>query len=483
MSDVFSAYLKQDRSNENKRTGQRIIKIENIAGDVKKTMLYGTDINDTQPSSCTDDETGRIVFHDRRNRKSFEMNDELFSRHTLLLGGTGSGKTNVEYQCEEKIFSRLTKRDVVFVFDPKGDQFRRLHKKCPYGYIVIGNQKEYEMVTSRWICFEELIDSSARRMEANCKELAKELFIGRESSSQPFFAQSAADLTAKVMIDFLRRGDMDPEGFVCFLKEASPKKFDDLIKRNRDFESARMYFGSPEKLTNQALGVFGYITSMVNDLFQDIFAGQNPEVYDENGHRISCEAPGFSMRNLVRNRGGIVVFIEYDLTKSESLGPIYRILIDLASKEAMNQKEESVDGNIWFFLDEFKLLPNSQHIDNILNYGRSLGIKVIAGLQSVSQLNEVYGEEKAATILSGFTNLISFRTADPVTREYIVSRFGKNYYNLSFHVNSDDPTNIQVNGNTVEDWDILALKTGDAFVSLYGAEPFRFEFAEYKGDR
>lgn len=52
----------------------------------------------------------------------------------------------------------------------------------------------------------------------------------------------------------------------------------------------------------------------------------------------------------------------------------------------------TAEGNVYLMCDEFKLLPNLQHIEDGVNFGRSLGVKIIAGIQSIEQLYEIYGE-------------------------------------------------------------------------------------------
>lgn len=78
----------------------------------------------------------------------------------------------------------------------------------------------------------------------------------------------------------------------------------------------------------------------------------------------------FSMRNTVRKKGGTAIFIEYDLTVGEVMTPMYRLLIDLALKEALGRTEEK--GNVYLILDELKLLPKLKHLDDALNFGRSI---------------------------------------------------------------------------------------------------------------
>lgn len=76
--------------------------------------------------------------------------------------------------------------------------------------------------------------------------------------------------------------------------------------------------------------------------------------------------------------------------------------------------------------DEFKLIPLLEHIEDGVNFGRSMGLKILAGIQSIEQLVDIYGESRAMNIMAGFSTLISFRTNDMSSREYVSNLYGKN---------------------------------------------------------
>lgn len=59
------------------------------------------------------------------------------------------------------------------------------------------------------------------------------------------------------------------------------------------------------------------------------------------------------MRELVRQKGGRMIFVEYDLSVGGTLTPIYTLLFDLAIKEALSRKNER--GQRLFAVDEFRL--------------------------------------------------------------------------------------------------------------------------------
>ncbi len=446
--------------------------------DVERMVLYGTDLRKSRIpiETALPGSDHQIVFQDVQGR-SFGMGESLLSKHLLLLGGIGCGKTNVFHFIIESLLCRMDHNDVMLIFDTKGDFKNKFYSQRNADHWLIGNDIQYTNISRSWNIFDEMKEQDGhfgRESELVAKEIAKQLFIGRESSTQPFFSQAASDLVAKVLIHLMREStrnhtenQLNTDKFVQFLKTADIQKYHEMItdRYNPDFASAQFYFGKPgEKLTAQALGIFGYINSMVNDLFIGIFSERK-------------WAGSFSMRNIVREKAKRVIFIEYDLSVGEVLGPMYRLMFDLALKEALGGRSMN-RGNTYLIIDEFKLLPDLMHIDDALNFGRSLGVKVFAGLQSIDQLYHIYGEDRGKALISGFMNSFCFQTFDLDSRKFIMERFGEKYENLAFHSRAV-PISVQRQGYVVEDWNILDLKVGQAYINLVGYDPFLFHFLDY----
>ena len=445
--------------------------------DVERTVLYGRDLRKCKiPQETLAPGKFRVAFRDRQGQ-GFGLSEELLSKHLLLLGGIGSGKTNVFHFIIESLEKRMTNDDVMIIFDTKGDFKRKFYDPMNPNHLLLGNDSHYANISRSENLFDEMKmpdGSFGKESELIAKEIAKQLFVGRESETQPFFSMAAADLVAKVMIHTMRlakerhiENEIDTDWLVHFLQTATREKYYEMITdpRNRDFAGAESYLGKPtEKMTPQALGIMGYINSMLNDLFVGVFA--------ERGR-----AGSISMRSLVRNKGRKILFVEYDLSVGETLGPMYRLLFDLALKEALGGRSEK-KGNTYLIIDEFKLLPNLIHIDDALNYGRSLGVKVIAGLQSINQLYAIYGSDRGKVLAAGFMNCFCFQTFDLDSRRFIMERFGETYENLAMNSRSN-PISVQRNGHVVEDWNILDMKVGQAYISLVGYDPFLFQFSYY----
>lgn len=441
---------------------------------VDRKIIIGDEIT-TAPANTFS--TGNPVIHFPNNEsyKGFDLDEEILSKHLLLLGGIGSGKTNTFYHLIGTIKERMTKDDIMFIFDSKGDYKELFYDSNNRNHILIGSNPCYQSITYCWDLFGELTQKNGiydeRESMLTAKEIAKQMFSGRESSIQPFFTNASADIVSKIMIYLLRHNkatELSTNKLVEYIKNTSAVSLHNMLVDEKDFKNAATYLGirSNEKgaylgLGDQGQGVLGTINSMVNDLLVGPFAE------DYGSHK------RISMRELVKNKGKKIVFIEYDIALGETLGPIYRILFDLVLKEALGGREQS--GNVYLFMDELSLAPNMLHLQNGLNFGRSKNVKIIAGLQSITQLHDIYGQSRGDVIAAGFMNSFCFQTWDLSSRRFVSERFGDNYQHITYW-NKGEHFSHQREGRVVEDWDIIDLEVGEAFINLASKKPVRFKY-------
>jgi type IV secretory pathway TraG/TraD family ATPase VirD4 len=233
----------------------------------------------------------------------------------------------------------------------------------------------------------------------------------------------------------------------------------DLLADSPDANAILSYVGGDNA---QSQGVLSEMYSIMREILIGVFA----------------ERGTFSMREFVRRKGNRTLFIEYDLSIGSMLTPVYRLMFDLALKEALGRNKPQ--GNVYLICDEFKLLPHLRHIDDGVNFGRSLGVKVFAGVQSIEQLYEIYGQSRGRNIAAGFSSVYAFRSNDTATREFVSGLFGKNIVMERYQRLDNQMIEEKRNGQTVEDWDMNTLKVGEAIVGLPFSQPFRFHFDMYK---
>ena len=401
----------------------------------------------------------------------FEINEDIMSRHILLLGGSGCGKTNVFCYTVETLRSQMTDEDVAIIFDTKGEFYDWFSKDGDY---VIGNSARFRSISYTWNIFDEILADGDDEVSIsmNARELASALFHDRGSSTQPFFCNAAKDIFRGVILHFIRQAKMDPNGWnkklnnkdlIKAFQSFRVENYMKIFNYYPDLRSLLSYFGDGK--SNQALGVFGELNSMLSEYFVGILAEHNPN-------------RSISMRNAVRQKSGKAIFVEYDLAVGETLTPVYRLLIDQALKEALSRTKKG--GNVFVIADEFKLLPKLQHIDDALNFGRGLGVRVMAGIQSIDQLYDVYGQDKGAVIASGFGSVFAFHTNDGSSRDYITKRFGTNI--MVYEYNDTQRNRMAAkerDGNTVEEWEQLELGLGQAIIGLGYDAPFLYQFEKY----
>jgi len=387
------------------------------------------------------------------------LDAELLSRHLMFLGGIGTGKTNAFEQIIAGLRRSMTPDDVMIIFDTKGDFYRAFYRP---GDVVISNDNTATGPggADYWNIFNEI--ENDEHMEENIVEISKSLFHQKlEKTSQPFFPNAAKDLFAAVLTHFTRNKDtLKGDNFTLrsFLDSSPTVQLREMLSQHEDMKAMVSYIADDRSPQTQG------VMSELQQLSREIFLGN----FKKQGN--------LSMRNLVRSKGGRLIFVEYDIGVGAMLSPIYSLLFDMAIKEALCRKKS--EGSVYFIADEFRLIPNLQHVDDAVNFGRSLGVKFMIGIQNIEQVYECYGEQRARSIMSGFLTSVAFRVNDASSKKYIKDLHGENRKRETYMsaVQTRGVTENVRDAFVVEDWDISNLGLGEAIIGLPGKPPFKFKF-------
>jgi type IV secretory pathway TraG/TraD family ATPase VirD4 len=427
-------------------------------------VFEGYELKPAPPTMTATGARCRLVGMDSSGGEVYvPLDDDLFSHHILFLGGIGTGKTNAIFHILAQLRKSMTKDDVMLIFDTKGDFHKEFYRQ---GDIVISNDNKATGPSGPdyWNIFREVGQGEA--LEENLIEITRTLFYEKtQRSNQPFFPNAARDLLTAILLHFSRSSDremMNNAALRDFLDQSPSAALREMLQEHKDLKAMVSYIADDR--SPQTQGVFSELQQMVREILVGNFR----------------RAGSLSTREAIRGKGGRAIFIEYDLGIGNMLTPIYRLLLDLAIKEALCR--EKSEGNVWFVIDEFRLVPNLQHVDDGVNFGRSLGAKFIISVQNIAQVFHAYGESLARSILSGFMTTVAFRVNDTATREFIQGLFGKNRKREAY------VSSVQTRGlveqvreaNVVEDWDIASLPIGRAIIGLPGQEPFLFHFKRYR---
>jgi type IV secretory pathway TraG/TraD family ATPase VirD4 len=429
---------------------------------MKQTSVF--DGNELQSSAPSIPAEGVRCFlqgqsSDRRPTK-VPLSDDLLSKHMLFIGGIGMGKTNGIFQIIAQLRERMTPNDVMLIFDTKGDFYNAFYRK---GDIVISNDEKATGPTGEdyWNVFQEI--DSGTSVEEEIVEIARALFYERtQQSSQPFFPNAARDLFSGLLLNFLRTGSKCTNAHLrTFLDQSPSSEIRAVLQQHDDLKAMVSYIADDR--SPQTQGVISELQQHVREIFLGNFRKDG----------------SLSIRKSIRAKGERIIFVEYDLGIGGMLTPIYQLLMDMAIKEALSRKKS--EGNVWFIIDEFRLIPNLEHIDDGVNFGRSLGAKFIIGVQNVEQVFDAYGEARAHSILSGLLTTIAFHVNDAASRDFIQGLFGRNRKKEVYMASVQSRGIVEQvrDAHVVEDWDIANLGIGEAIIGMPGYEPFLFKFDKF----
>ena len=451
----------------------------NRNGGIYTRALFGHNIRDNPvPEETADRRRGPFaVFQDPVSGKVIGLNKESLSLGCLAVAAPGGGKTNLFDMILSRLLTAMDNQDVIIIFDTKGDYLAEFGSRIPEEErVVIGSGWEYRKITSYHNIFAEIMPRGADGKlvytpdsDVDALEIAELFFQQMHSETQPVFPAMAEQIVAGIIIYFMRRywredqSRLNNQELIHFFQSRTTEELKAVFEEDymEDYKSCISYISGKG---TQTQGVNSYIGAILRKMFIGPFAMADP-------------AREFSMMHILTGRKRTVVFIEYDLKRGNALAPMYGILIDQALKNALGGRGDTRK-NVYLLLDEWALLPKLKYAADSLSFGRSQGVKVMAGIQNISAIEDLYGEAGARNILAGFQNIFAFRITDYHTRRFLVERLGENYQNISFSAQNES-ANIQYTGHTLEEWDLMELELGQAAVVLAGEAPFLFRFPRY----
>lgn len=393
----------------------------------------------------------------------------VLSKHILAIGSIGSGKTNCLFHMVRSAAPQLGANDRMVLFDAKGDYEAEFGEP---GDKVIGSVAGRN--TAVWNLFADIMETPSSEPDAEMlRQIASTLFRKQiERSNNPTFPSGARDLFIGLATAFVRREQAAGRanwnsinnGALkrFFLTEVSdPERIEQLIAPHRDLAWLHMYILAPKSATTQSY--LAPLLAVVSEMFVGCFGAEGE----------------FSIRHWISSGSGRL-FIEYDPEYGCMMDSMYTVLLDLAMRHSIGRAARGV-GSIFFVLDELPVIPPLAYLDQIVNFGRSLGIKVIAGMQNSSQMEDKYGESMAVSIMSGFSTFLCFHLFDEKSRELVKQRHGRNLRSVSsLKPNGRDDIAQLQEFSVVEDWDITGLSDGRCIISLPSGEPFIFHPELYR---
>ena len=356
------------------------------------------------------------------------------TQHILLTGTTGSGKTNMLNELLPQI--QLQKQRAI-IFDVTGAFVDRFFN--PETDILLNPLEEN---SAHWLPWNDCANDS----EFNA--LAAAFVDGGSITSDKYWEEAAQKVLAVALAKEAQRKSI--ESLLDIIAKASLTDFCNYFK---DTFAAAFVSKEAEK------GTASVRSTLLNKIER--------LKYLKDGGK-------FSIKDWVNNGTGWL-FITSKPNQLDTLRPLISAWIDIAIKGMFERPHSASNDKMWFILDELPALQKIPALKIGLAQGRKYGACVVAGIQNISQLEEIYGAAGSTSLLDMFNTRFYFAVSDNQIAEYASKSlgaaeveetkeslsYGSNTMRDGVNINSNNVTKPLIMPNQIKD-----LKPRTCYVKL-----------------
>lgn len=346
--------------------------------------------------------------------------------HNMIIGSTGSGKS----QALSFPFIRVMAKagESMIVTDPKGELYEGTAnelKERGYNIILLNfrdpqNGNCWNPFTLPYKLYKEgNIDKATELLE----DLAKNILYDESSKGQdPFWENTSADYFTGLSLALFQDAEEaqinlnsinlmstigeDKIGGTTYIKEY----FSDKDQSSGAYINVASTLMAPTDTKGSILSVFK----------QKIKLFSSRENLSE-----MLSHSDFDLEDIGRNKTAVFIVIQDEKKTYHPLVTIflkqcYETLVRVAQETGGKLKYRTN-----FLLDEFANMPPLTDVDAMVSAARSRNIKLSFIIQNFSQLNDVYGKEKAETIRGNCGNTIYLLSTELAALEEISKMCGE----------------------------------------------------------
>lgn len=314
------------------------------------------------------------------------------TQHTLIMGTTGAGKTQLMAPLLEEIRAR---GDRAIIYD-KMRSFVPTFYDPDAGDVILNPLDER---CPDWSPFQDaktLIDYT---------QMAEALMPTPKGASDPFWIESARLVFAVTAFQLTKMGKRTNKDLIHMLLKSDMSELADFL--NGSLASAAVSAENPKT----TMSIRATMTSQLWPFEPLIRPG---------AHR-----KPFSIREWVSNdEGSGFLFLTSRSDQHAIMRPMISVWMDLAINAIMAQTRNS-DRTVWVFLDELPSLNVLPSLEKGLAEGRQFGAAFVLGIQTLSQLESIYGKEIAKTVTGLARTKVILNLADPDTAKEAASYIGR----------------------------------------------------------
>ena len=318
------------------------------------------------------------------------------TRHCLIMGSTGSGKTNLMHNLLPQV---KQKEQPAIVIDQTGEMIARYYN--PQRGDIIFNP--FDGRSKNWDFWQDC--STSEELERFSKILFSFNRKRSRSHSDPFWEQSAQYVFNDCAEYLIRTGNTSLTALKRLAIEANLEELQKKLKGT----AAERYLNDDSK---------GVATSILSTLATNA----KPISYLSDDNTKGTFSLKEHFKN-IKSGSNAWLFLSTKPSSRELTLPLIACLTELGLSELMNigidQKRK-----VWCIFDELASLGNLPAFTPLMAEGRKYGACVVACVQSLNQIYDHYGAYAGSSIFGQFGTCFFFRNTEPAIAKMFSSMCG-----------------------------------------------------------
>ena len=319
---------------------------------------------------------------------SFRLPVKEETKHCLTIGRPGTGKTVFLSQVVERLIQRNAKG---VIYDFKGDYVSRFYD--PNRDILFN---PLDQRCAGWNLFSDI------KTKLDINVMASSL-IPPVYTGDTFWNDAARGVFSGIL-HHLWRNEQRTNADIWTGVTAPGEQIHEWLRNTPEGQTGFRYI--EDASSKQALSVFATMMQYTA-AFEYMSQGDSTFSVSE---WLTNERPGF-------------IFVTNQSDLKDTLKPILSLFIDFLGKKLLSLPDD-LQRRVFFLLDEFGTLQRLSSIKELLIASRSKGGSCWIGIQDIGQLNKLYTQDVADTIVNACGSSVMFAVSDPRTAKYLVDKIG-----------------------------------------------------------
>lgn len=398
-----------------------------FAGAAFKKHLRGTKLVSATTLIAKTKEVGKQQIH----IAGVPMPTRVEAVHTLIGGATGTGKTT---GFNEILLDIRRRGDRMIITDPDGGFLSRFYKP---GDVILN---PYDARTQGWNFFNEV------RNSYDFKSIMESVVPKSSSAEQEEWNGYGRLLLTETARKLAYMGSNNVRELFRWCTIAEP---DDLKAFLEGTDAESLFVGAEKALASARFVVSKYLPEHIN-----------------------MPAGTFSIRDWLDDPNGGNLYLTWREDMLASLRPLVSCWFDIFCRAILSVPESEAQ-SIWGIIDELESLDKLATLNSAMTKGRKHGLRIVAGLQTTSQMDKIFGKEEAITLRGSFRNLLVLGNARPDadTPEFFSKALGEHdvLRDNETHTNRVSTTEKHEKERTVLPSEITALPDLHGYLSFSGS--------------